>query len=54
MSISSGSKSIAEVIAEAEKQKAETAKSDAQEYAKRRKAAAEAEARATDDAADGR
>ena len=44
MSINAGSKSIAEIVAEAEKQKAETAKREAQEYAKRRQAAAAQEA----------
>lgn len=46
MSISPGPKSIAEVVAEAEKQKVEAAKRVAQEYAQRRKAAAQAEAQA--------
>jgi len=42
MSNSAGSKSIAEVIAQAEKEKAEAAKRAAKEYAQRRKAEAKA------------
>jgi hypothetical protein len=45
MPISAGAKSIAEVIAEAERQKAETARRAAQEYAQRKQAAVQAAAK---------